>query len=179
MKRLEATKVVTGLAMVVLIGIMVVFWFQQPKIGFVKTPELVYGYLGTREAKADFEELKSKMLANLDTLKRHHSDLLMEYKGLSQDSPGKVDLESEIRRSQGNIRNYELGIDEKIYRQDEELMTGVLNQINSYVMDFGKANGYDYIFGTTESGSLLYATDADDLTDEILEGLNDNYSGVE
>ena len=55
------------------------------------------------------------------------------------------------------------------------MMEGVLNQVNSFVQDYGRKKGYDVIFGTTLSGNILYGKEVIDITNEVVEGLNQTY----
>lgn len=41
--------------------------------------------------------------------------------------------------------------------------------------DYGKEKGYDYLFGTGEVSSVLYAKDGYDVTNEIIKIVNDKY----
>ena len=50
-----------------------------------------------------------------------------------------------------------------------------MSQINSFVKQYAEQEGYDIILGTTQSGSLLYANNALDITEEIVEALNQYY----
>ena len=49
------------------------------------------------------------------------------------------------------------------------------SDLKSYVKDYGKENGYTYIFGDNDSGGMLYGSESLDITEEIIEGLNKKY----
>jgi len=68
---------------------------------------------------------------------------------------------------------------EKEKKDETEMTQSVLNQVNSFVEQYGKEKGYDIVFGTTNSGNLLYAKESMDITKEVLEALNANYSSGE
>ena len=61
--------------------------------------------------------------------------------------------------------------------KDSEMTKSILNQIDSYILEYGKKNNYKYLFGVTDNGNILYADEADDITDIILEELNNKYEG--
>ena len=54
---------------------------------------------------------------------------------------------------------------------DQEL----LKKVNHYLKEYGKSKQYDFILGANESGSIVYATPAKDLTNDVLAGLNQQY----
>jgi outer membrane protein len=43
------------------------------------------------------------------------------------------------------------------------------------VEEYGKENGYDLILGTTTSGNILYGTEKKDITEQVLNALNNAY----
>jgi outer membrane protein len=54
-------------------------------------------------------------------------------------------------------------------------MDTVVSKVKKEIKAYGKSNGYTYILGGGDGGSVLYGTDAQDLTEEILKILNDKY----
>jgi len=52
----------------------------------------------------------------------------------------------------------------------------VWRYINEGVADFGKEKGYDYIFGASGNGSLMYADTTHDVTADVVSFLNARYS---
>ncbi|MCY1373737.1 Outer membrane protein (OmpH-like) [compost metagenome] len=51
----------------------------------------------------------------------------------------------------------------------------VVSKVRKYIKEYGKKNGYTYIYGTGDAATILYAKDQLDLTDKIVKELNDNY----
>jgi outer membrane protein len=50
-----------------------------------------------------------------------------------------------------------------------------VSKVKREVKAYGNTNGYTYILGGGDGGSVLYGTDANDITDEIVKILNDKY----
>lgn len=53
----------------------------------------------------------------------------------------------------------------------------LVSKIKKFVADYGKKNGYDYIYGSGDVVSIMYAKEGYDITDKITKELNDNYKG--
>ena len=52
----------------------------------------------------------------------------------------------------------------------------VISTVKTYVKDYGKANGYTYILGTSDAAAtVMYGADEHDLTQTILDSLNAKY----
>jgi outer membrane protein len=154
-------------------------YVQKPKLAYVRSQELVYGYLGTKEARMKFEAKREQWQANADTLK---ADFEKEVKTFNEQVQNMAHQEREDRKMslqmrQRQIMEYTRSLDEKAAKEDEEMMQGVLNQVNSFVEQYGEKKGYDIILGTTLSGSILYGKAFHDITEELLEALNKQYKG--
>jgi len=59
---------------------------------------------------------------------------------------------------------------EDLQAKNDELTNRIVEQIVKYIQDYGKKNGYSYIFVKNES--MVYVDDKADLTDEILKAFN-------
>ncbi|WP_353088585.1 OmpH family outer membrane protein [Flavobacterium sp.] len=57
-------------------------------------------------------------------------------------------------------------------------MDSLVNNYRKNIKDYGKEKGYDYIYGTGESATVLYAKDAYDITKEVVKLVNDKYKAV-
>lgn len=53
----------------------------------------------------------------------------------------------------------------------------IVSQMRNRIKDFGKKNGYDFIYGTGEAASVLYAKDSYDITDKMIKEMNGSYKG--
>jgi outer membrane protein len=126
-----------------------------------------------------YEQQAQAWQVNIDALKaEYQSDLdifISEQARLSKQE--KESRQKMLNEKQQSLIGYAQSIDKKAQEEDKKMTEGVLNQINSFVSEYGKEKGYDVILGTTESGSLMYGNDAIDITKEVLESLNKSYKG--
>lgn len=151
---------------------------RDKKIAFVKSQELVYGYKGMKEAQSKYQQQIQEWQANLETLKNDYQKMSDEFKQKVKQitEEEKTSREQTLKLQEDKIIQYSQVINSRIKEEEEKILQGVLNQINSFVENYGKENNYDIIFGTTLSGSILYGDKAIDITDELLHTLNKNYS---
>lgn len=156
-------------------------YFTQPKIAYVKSQDLVYGYVGMQEAHEKLKAKKISWEANVDTLENRFRRAITNYQTntLNYSAEQKIQVENRLRQQEQQLMAYKQTIADKTKEEDEKLTKGVLNQINSFVEAYGEKNGYDLIIGTTNSGNLLYGKITYDKTNEILEQLNKNYQSGE
>lgn len=84
------------------------------------------------------------------------------------------------------IREIESEVERKVYlaSQNEISLTEDYNaqiwtQLNQYIKEFGKSKDLDLMLGANGNGSILYANEAYDLTEECILYVNNKFSGVE
>jgi outer membrane protein len=165
------------IVIVCLIGWTFYSTIHTPKIAYVRSGELVYGYQGMKEARQAFESKSKQWQTNLDTLKSDFqkaiSDYNLTYAKLSDNE--KAMQEKLLRQQEKNIAVYADNIQKQSGEEDTKMTQGILNQVNSFVEQYAKDNGYDLVMGTTESGNVLYGNTSMDITDGLLKAMNEDY----
>jgi len=66
--------------------------------------------------------------------------------------------------------------DQQLQASGQTEMDSVVGKVKKEIEAYGKANGYTYILGGGDGGSVLYGTETNDLTDELVEILNEKYT---
>ncbi|HEY9008587.1 MAG TPA: OmpH family outer membrane protein, partial [Ohtaekwangia sp.] len=82
-----------------------------------------------------------------------------------------------IRSKQKQFADYQQAMNTQAQQEDAKMTQEVVTQINAYLKKYGEANGYKIILAATQYGNLAYADEGLDITDEVLAGLNKEYSG--
>jgi outer membrane protein len=170
--------IVITILFLICIGCCIWIKLSVPKIAYIKSGDLVAKYAGMLEAKKMYKDKMSKWQSNIDTLQNDYQRSVSNYH-LDQpklSSPEKSKREELLKKQEMNIRQYVSSLEQKAQEEDQKMTEGVLNQINSFVKEYGQSHGYDVILGTTAEGNLLYGKDGIDITEEVLVELNKNYS---
>ncbi|MEZ4854809.1 OmpH family outer membrane protein, partial [Flavobacterium sp.] len=63
----------------------------------------------------------------------------------------------------------------QIQVESDSIRTDLINSVKDYIKEYGKKQGYDYIYGTGDAATVLYAKDSYDITEDILKMLNDDF----
>jgi outer membrane protein len=168
-----------GIVAFLSLGIGLYSLYTRPKIAYVRSHDLVSNYAGTKEALKNLETKKISWKSNIDTLSQGLQKALAQYNRDSKlmNALQKTEREKQLALQREQLVNYSNAIEEKAHAEDEKAMKGVLNQVNSFIENFGRDNGYDIIVGTTLSGNVLYGEKQIDITDAILKSLNESYRG--
>jgi outer membrane protein len=165
--------VITGLATVIFLQ-----YSSMNSIVYVDAVRLMNNYRGMISARAEYELKINPLRANLDTLKKEFETKLQEY----HEKEDKLSVserklyEELLGTKEQQYLSYQKAITEKMQREDQELTQKVLSKVNDYIKKYGEENGYDIIMAATQQGNIVYADKGKDMTDEILEGLNKEFT---
>jgi len=174
-------KIVIGIGLVILVlavlGTYLLGSNSQIKIGYVRSNDLIYGFKGTKSVQDKFNMQSQLYQVRLDSMIRDYHAALSQYQinlGKFSEKESQERKELIIRQEQ-NIQHYKSEIQDKEKEAEAKLMEGVLNQINTAVQKYGQDNDFAIIMGTTQQGNILYADSTIDVTEPILNILNNEF----
>lgn len=80
-------------------------------------------------------------------------------------------------------REQQLGMEQnaliqQLQQEGAVLKDTLISEVKKFIKDYGKKKGYDYIYGTGDAATVLYAKDGYDITKEVLKELNDTYKAT-
>ncbi|MGD1945420.1 MAG: OmpH family outer membrane protein [Croceivirga sp.] len=161
--------------------ILFVFVFiscQQDKIGFVDNLELMDGYQEKKDVENKFKARAEVMNKKRDSISQAFQ---LEYQSLQTKaqswSQKKAQEELGLLQQRSQFLGQQLQQEEQqMQTEGQTEMDSVVSKVKKEIEAYGKANGYTYILGGGEGGSVLYGTEAKELTGEILKILNDKYN---
>lgn len=76
---------------------------------------------------------------------------------------------------EAQLTRYRDAIQQQAQQENERLTKAVLAEINAYLKQYGKEQGYTFILGATDSGNIVYAAPGTDISEAVLKGLNAQY----
>ncbi|BDD05648.1 OmpH family outer membrane protein [Aureibacter tunicatorum] len=135
------------------------YLLNDSKEVYVISGKLYDGYLAKKKLEKKFSALQSANKQTLDSLivvtQRHEGKAREEALQLYREKLMAVQEEEAMVSQQ----------------YDQQIWT----QINEYIKAFGKEKGYEYIYGASGNGSIMYADENMDITEEVLNYMNDKY----
>ncbi|HBH47666.1 MAG TPA: hypothetical protein DDX98_03460 [Bacteroidales bacterium] len=165
---------------VLLAGLLGIGGYQlikKDKTVYVDVGLLMQEYKGMKAARGEYEQKVAQWQANADTLIEKFQNEIKAYeKERSKMTQREKELKEELlRNKQMQINQYQEAIQMKA-REEEQLLTqNITNVVNDYVSEFGKSKGYKFILGATGQGNILYASESNNITQEIINGLNNEW----
>ena len=147
------------------------------KVVYVETGVLIEKYEGMQKARLEIEARTKEMKADIDSIINIFQDDMKDYEKNRQKMSAKErELKEELLHvRQQQVSNYQKSIQSKINEEQQQITQAHLNRINNFIKEYGKQMGFKYILGANGSGNIVYAEDALNITNDILEGLNVRY----
>ena len=168
---------------ILILTLFVSISFSETKIGYIDSQIIMSEYEDVRQVQVELEKeqkrlqtVYEKKLISLDSLKTAYqtgSIILSEQK--------KVQMETDIRQKEQEIQQWQLeyfGPEGELYKLQNQLLAPILNTIDSVIRKIGEERSYDYIFDAVQ-GSIVYALDSHNLTQDVLNELKKANIGTE
>ncbi len=155
------------------------YFNSSSQLVYVDVNKLLDGYKRTKIVRAEFEDKAKTLNANVDSLMTDWQNEIKNYeKERSKMNKKELELKQQLlSNKQQQINNYQQAIQKQIQEEDKKSTQTVINDINDYIKQYGKENKQNIIFGASGSGNIMYADDATDLTQDVLNGLNEEFEG--
>lgn len=179
MKKAQITLLIAGLA--VLIAAAATTWthLKPRRIAYVRSAVLLEKYAGMKEVEGLYQRKVDQWKIRIDTLERSYQQSVQAYgqQYTRLTAIEKQRQEQTLRQAQQRLDAYAQNVEKEALDTREKMMQGAMNQINAYVKEYAREAGIDIVLGVTVTGNILYGSEASDITDEVLVGLNAKYSG--
>jgi outer membrane protein len=171
--------VLSILALVGVIVIGAVVFTTSIKMVYVDSTKLISEYKGMQDARKNYQQKASVWKANVDTLALEVQQQIMSYeKDHSRLSAKEQKLTEELLRTkQKQLMDFQQAMNAQAQQEDQKMTGEVVRQINSYIKKYGQSHGYNIVMAATQYGNIAYADEGLDITEEVLDGLNKEYSG--
>ncbi len=142
------------------------------KIGYVDMQRAISSSEPGRQAK---EQLSARLKKYQDEINLRQEELKrlkeeLEKQGMLLSDTARASKEKDYQQKLKEFQRFTKDAQEELQGKDEELTRKILEGMERVIQDYGKKNGYSFIFVKNEA--MLYADEKADLTDEILKQFN-------
>lgn len=164
-------KVILGLVFITLMAC------QQEKIGYVDNVKLMNEYQEKIDVEARFKVKADALSKKRDSISQAFQIEAQAFQSKAQSMP-----QQEAQEEYAAFQQKGQFIGQQLQQEDQQLqasgqveMDSVISNVKKEIEAYGKANGYSYILGGGEGGSVLYGTAKNNLTDDVIKMLNEKY----
>ncbi|WP_422858199.1 OmpH family outer membrane protein [Flagellimonas sp. S174] len=150
---------------------------EQDKIGYVDNVKLMDGYQEKIDIEAKFKTKVEALTKKRDSISQAFQIELQQFQTKAQKMSQKsAQEEYAVLQQKGQFVGNQLQQEEQQLQQTSQTeMDSLVSKVKKEIRAYGKTNGFTYILGGGDGGSVLYGKEGKDLTDELLKILNDKY----
>lgn len=86
---------------------------------------------------------------------------------------------AELQRREQELSYAQQAMLQQLQSESGVEMDSLVSNYRKIIKEYGKEKGYDYIYGTGDIASVLYAKDSYDITKEIIKLVNEKYKSAD
>ncbi|WP_339632420.1 OmpH family outer membrane protein [Bizionia echini] len=154
---------------------------ETQKIGFVNNKDLVNDYQEKIDIEAKFKTKIEAFEKRTDSIGQAFQKEAQAFQLKAQNmKQEQAQAEYQALGQKQQMLQQRIQLEEsQIQEESQQTIDTLIKKVRDYVKDYGKKNGYTYILGSNEAGSVMYGDEKNDLTKEILDALNADYKKSE
>lgn len=156
-------------------AVLLVFFFlllesKREKTAFIRLEKVYEDFSMKKDLEKKFKGVEEKRKSILDSLELN---LTLLYQHVSKQPTKELVNNYETMKETYFVKKQQF--DEDNQKVMEQYHKQIIDKINDYASSYGKNHGYQYIYGTDGSGSLMYSNENNDVTGDFLNYINNNY----
>ena len=151
---------------------------EELKTAYVDTAKLMEEYTEAKDLDAKY---KSKSEAEAKKFEVEEANFKAEVANFQKNAQANGQAwaqqkNAELEQRQQRLQYAAQSVSQKLQMDGATEMDSLVKNVKAFVKDYGKEKGYDYIYGTGDAATVLYAKDQYDITKELIKLLNDKYA---
>lgn len=153
---------------------------KEVKTAYVDTSILIKEYTATKDLDAKYKakgEEKGKQLeAEINRFKEEASNFQAQAQAKGQ--AWAQQKGAELQRREQQLGQAQQALSQQLQQEGGVEMDSLVVGVKKFIKEYGKEKGYDYIYGTGDAATVLYAKEKYDITKDIIKLLNDKYKSL-
>ena len=150
------------------------------KTAYIDTSELIEKYENFKDEDDKFK-VKSQELGR--PLEAKVKAFQNEAQSFQQNAQAKGPQWAQQKGAELQQREQQLGVEQnallqQLQQEGAVLKDTLISEVKQFIKTYGKKKGYDYVYGTGDAATILYAKDQYDITKDVLKELNDSYNST-
>lgn len=162
--------------------VLVMFAFmscqQSQKIGYVDNTVLINDYI-------EKKDIETQLQSKIDAFQKRTDSMRQAFQLEINEAEIKARSmsQSKIQKLSKDLQDKETALSQRVQFEQQQIAQesqakndSLIKKVKNFVKDYGSKNGYSFILGSNEAGSVMYGKDDKDLTQTLLDLLNKQYS---
>lgn len=154
---------------------------QIEKTGYVNNTKVVSDFSEMKIAKEKWTKKNNEVRAELEEKAKQFQIEVQGYQNImkSMTKTNREKKEQELMAKQQGLQREQQTRMQEIQQGSQTEIDSIIAKVDNFIKDYGKNNGYTYIYGETEVKNIFYAKKELDLTDKIIAELNGEKTATE
>lgn len=150
---------------------------EQQKIGFINNGDVINEYQMKIDIEKKYENKNKKFSQKRDSIGRaYQAEIQSVQMRLSSMSPQKQQEESQAFQQKWQPVQQQIQYEQQQMEQMfTEEMDSVITAVNKFVESYGEKNGYTFILGKNQAGSVMFGKENNDISEEVIKAINEAY----
>jgi outer membrane protein len=149
------------------------------KIAYVNSDSIAKYYDYVKET-SNIIEAKNKRMQ--DDFQKRAQGLQNEFSAYQRNvnnmTLGQVKaVEEDLAKKQQNLQLYQQRLNQEMMQDDARISKELYDKVTAYLSKYGKEKGLQIILKYDPTSDVLYSTEALDVTNDVIKGLNESYKG--
>lgn len=148
------------------------------KSAYIDTEKLMKEYQESIDFEAKYEAMSNRMKNELESdMKKFQRDVEdLQKNAQSKGMEWAQNRQAELERRQRTLAEKEQNYMKKFQEEGSVERDSMVSKMKRFIKDYGKEKGLDYVFGTGDAATVLYAKEGFDITEEVVKLMNDAYT---
>lgn len=154
---------------------------KEFKTAYIDTSKLMEESTEAKDIEAKYKE-KAKVMGNqLEAeVARFKAEAASFETNAAKNGPAWAQQKgTELRKTEQQLNYAQQAMLQQLQQESGVEMDTLVKSYRKVIKDFGKVKGYDYLYGTGEVASILYAKDNYDITKDMIKLINDKYKSTD
>ena len=153
---------------------------KEIKTAYVDTSKLLEEYTEAKDIEAKYKAKSDEMGRELEAeVNRFKSEAANFQKNAQANGQAWAQQKgAELQKREQQLSYAQQAMIQQLQQESGAEMDTLVKSVKKYIKEYGKKEGYAYIYGTGEAVSILYAEDKYDITKDIVKLLNDKYKSA-
>jgi outer membrane protein len=154
---------------------------KEFKTAYIDTAKLMDESIESKDIEAKYKEKAKVMGTQLEAeVARWKSEAANFQKNAQTNGQAWAQQKgAELQKREQELSYAQEGMLRQLQQETGVEMDTVVKKYRDIIKDYGKDKGFEYVYGTGEANSILYAKDKYDITKEIIKLVNDKYKAVD
>lgn len=150
---------------------------KEVKTAYVDTSKLLEESVEAKDIEAKYKAKSVEMGKELDVEITRFKSEAADFKknAMANGQAWAQQKQSELQQREQQLTYAQQSMLQQLQQESGVEMDTLVKTYKKLIKDYGKEKGYDYIYGTGEAVSILYAQDKYDITKDIIKLINDKY----